>query len=116
MKNIFLTIVLVLSLNVFAGKPQEIKLTPSPYFSYELLHCSKNNSKIEKERIELIYKIPHYITPFYVYKNQFRISVTEGVKFWVEYNDFMLLQDASENKTEKYKFRISGTFRFRLPW
>ena len=116
MKHLFLITLLGLTVNIFASGGREIKQLPKhQVISHAFVHENRNYS-FDKNRIELVYKTPHYNTPFYIYKNQFRISITEGVKFWIDYNDFTFLQKAAEDKASKYRARVSGTFRIRLPW
>ena len=114
MKNIFFIILFGLSLNVFANAQSSITQMPKYKFNHSFIQ--EKNYNFDRSRVELLYKTTKYNSPLYFYKNQFRVSIADGIKFWIVYNDFSLIQKASENKISKYKTSISGTFRFRLPW
>lgn len=109
MKNIFL-IVVVIMFTFFNCAGQGLK---QPIVNV----AHKNfNPRFDRNRIELVYKLPHYESPIYFYKNQLRVSIAKGVKFWITYNDMALIQKAAENRMSKYKSSMAATFRIRIPW
>lgn len=107
MKNILLTIFIFISTfnfsNAFCNKMSVVTYKPC-----DVVKINKNLFKVDL--------VPHYNSPFYVYNNEFKVSVTKDIKFWVDYNDFTLITKVAEDKIQKYTPRISATLRFKLHW
>ena len=87
-------------------------------FSYHFVTVGRErlNNSVNKEKTFLKFKNPEYNSPLYIYHDQLRISVSDNVKFWFFYNDVDFLNYSSKDNLKKYKLKVFGTFRFKIPW
>ena len=87
-------------------------------FGYNFIYIKETNfnNKLDKNKLQLIFRNPQYNSPLYLYKDQLRLTVTPSIKFWIYYNDINFVQGVEDGKLKKYNLKIFGTFRFKLPW
>ena len=115
MKHILcLFLILTLFVKSYGGDSVPV----NSYHKYHFVYGIHNTNLIylDKDRIQRRFEIVRYKSPLYVYRNEVRLSITQDVKFWIDYNDFALLTNAYQGRINKYHPKVSCTFRVKLPW